>query len=646
MRLARKRTYAARLCYECVGAEFSGEELKRVKSVSADGVARRALELLTQPDTERALADLLTEVGEDADARASVELALSVSHSLRERERRQRELSGLYETAGDLSSLRDLEQVLQAIVARARSLLGTDMAYLMLIDKQAGEAYVRVTDGVQTDAFKSARLGIGDGLGGLVAQTRRPYATADYRNDMRFRHTVDHITGAEGLVAVQGVPLLLRGDIIGVLFAANRRERPFDDAEVALLISLANHAAIAIETASLFGDVRAHSEMVERAASVHERLTALVAEGGHLPDVAAVIAEEFDRQLIVADPNLRVLATAGAAGGAQVVDGEQAQACRAAMDERATVSTQAGYATPVVAGSQILAALLLCGRTDLAHADVRTLERAALVSAILLLTERSIAEAEHRVRGELLDDLFAEPQPDAAGLRRRARLLGADLDRPHVVVVAHPQLAEDRRAVSSAVTAWAREMGGLCGEHGRSVVALIPSGDPATVVRGGAERARKRAAGPVTVGGGGPGSSPAAMHQAYRDARQCVDVLTALGQAGGVACPADLGAFALLFGPAGRARVDSFVRDVLGPVLDHDARRGTELLRTIEAYYACDANLARTATMLYIHINTLYQRMERITALLGEGWRGGQAALQLHLAVNLHRITTSAAHGA
>jgi len=44
------------------------------------------------------------------------------------------ELSALFDTAGDLSSMRDLEMVLQAIARRARHLLGTDVAYLMLLD--------------------------------------------------------------------------------------------------------------------------------------------------------------------------------------------------------------------------------------------------------------------------------------------------------------------------------------------------------------------------------------------------------------------------------------------------------------------------------------------------------------------------------
>lgn len=612
-----------------------------VGTVSADDVARRALRLLARPDAVSALTDLLVEAGEDPAARASVELALSLGRGLEERERRQRELTALYETAGDLSSLRDLEQVLRAIVSRARGLLGTDMAYLMLIDEQRDEAYMRMTDGVRTEAFKSARLKLGAGLGGLVAQTRIPYATADYFRDMRFQHTVDDIVNAEGVVAVQGVPLLLRGDIIGVLFAANRRERPFDDAEVTLLISLANHAAIAIETASLFADQRAHGELVERAARVHERLTALVAGGGRLPDVAAVVAQVLDGTLTVADPGLRVLA--GNDDSGQLVTGARAAACRAAMQKRATVITPAGYATPVIAGSQILAVLLLTGRDDLTDSDLHTLERGALVSAIVLLTERSIAEAEHRVRGELLDDLFAEPQPDPEVLRRRARLLGVDLDLPHVAVVARAERPGDRQAVTTVMTGWARQAAGLSGEHGRSAVALIPSDDPVPVVREVAGLLRRRADGPVTVGGGGPGVAPDGSRDAYRDARQCVDVLCALDRAGDAACRADLGAFALLFGPAGRAQVDSFVRSTLGPVLDYDAQRGSELLRTIEAYFACDANLSRTAAGLYIHINTLYQRMERITALLGEDWRSGEVALQLHLAVKLHRITRYAA---
>lgn len=601
-------------------------------------VAFRALRLLAGPAyaSSELLADLAAQAGDDPCAREAVRLARTVSGRLAERERRERELTALYATAGDLSSLRGLEQVLQAIVTRARGLLGTEAAYLMLIDERRGDTYVRVTDGISTDAFKAARLAFGAGLGGLVAQNRKPYATPDYPNDGRFLHTVDAVVNAEGLVAVLGVPLLLREKVIGVLFAANRRERPFADEEIALLISLATHAAIAIETASLFDDVRVHSELLERAAALHERLTAVAARGGRLPELAAVVAEVLGAGVAVVEPGLRVLATARMPEPEEL-SAEVASACHAAMEGRATAVASEVCATPVIAGSRIMAVLAV-SRGSLTDADLRTLERAALVAAILLLTDRQVAEAEQRVRGDLLADLFADVQPDPDGLRRRARLLGADLDRQHTVVVARPERAEDRQAVVSAMSGFAAQSGGLCGEHGRAAVALIPGTEAAAVACRAGDLVRRAVPAAVTVGLAGPADGPARMRDAYRDAHQCVAVLCALDRGGEVATPADLGVFGLLLGPAGADRAAEFVRRTLGPLLDYDRRRGSDLLGTIEAYFAADGIHARAAAALFIHNNTLYQRIGRINELLGDGWRSGQAALQVQMAVTLHRI--------
>src|SRR5690606_12196625 len=125
--------------------------------------------------------------------------------------RRERELTALFDTARDLAALRDLDATLNAIVRRARALLGTDVAYMTLLDPQRGDTYMRVTDGAISPRFRRVRLSLGDGLGGLVAQTCQPYATADYFADTRFAHTrdIDEAVGEEGLVAILGVPLVL-----------------------------------------------------------------------------------------------------------------------------------------------------------------------------------------------------------------------------------------------------------------------------------------------------------------------------------------------------------------------------------------------------------------------------------------------------
>src|SRR4051812_40032789 len=186
-------------------------------------------------------------------------VALRVRALLERRRRREEELSGLFDTASDLAGLRDVDAVLAAIVHRARTLLGADVAYMTLNDEQHGDTYMRVTDGSISARFQALRLPMGAGLGGLVAQSGSPYVTADYAADERFRHTgeIDAGVGEEGLVAILGVPLRLGTHVVGVLFAANRTARPFVREEMALLASFAAHAAIAIDTARLLTEARA-----------------------------------------------------------------------------------------------------------------------------------------------------------------------------------------------------------------------------------------------------------------------------------------------------------------------------------------------------------------------------------------------------
>src|SRR3712207_47489 len=105
-----------------------------------------------------------------------------------------------------------------------------------------------------------------------------------------------------------------------------------------------------------------------------------------------------------------------------------------------TVRDGSWWTAAVTAGPDLLAGLVLHRDEELSEADQRILERAALVTALLLLIRRPASEAEGRVRGGLLEELLGPALRDPGGLRERARRLGADLDRPHAVVVA---LAEE-----------------------------------------------------------------------------------------------------------------------------------------------------------------------------------------------------------
>ncbi len=103
-----------------------------------------------------------------------------------------------------------------------------------------------------------------------------------------------------------------------------------------------------------------------------------------------------------------------------------------------------------------------------------------------------------------------------------------------------------------------------------------------------------------------------------------------------MATTADLGFSGLLLGQD--RDVPGFVQRSLGPLLDYDRRRGTLLVETLRAYFACGGNLSRAKDRLHIHVNTVTQRLERIGQLIGADWQQPERALELQLALHLHGL--------
>ncbi|MDI1465893.1 helix-turn-helix domain-containing protein [Catellatospora sp. KI3] len=584
-------------------------------------------------------------------------LALRVRGLLERRRQREMELTGLYETAGDLAGLRDLDAVLRAIVHRARRLLNTDIAYMTLNDDERGDTYMRVTDGSVSAKFQVLRLPMGTGLGGLVAQTGTPYATANYMTDMRFQHKGDIDSGVseEGLVAILGVPLRLGSRVIGVLYTANRSARPFAREEVALMVSLGAHASVAIDTARLITEtraaleelsaanavIRAHSASVERAAAAHDRMTGLVLRGGGVEDVVAAVTEVLGGDLVVLDPDGRPVAAVGGLG--ELEPARVAEALSASRLEGRAVRRDGLWVAAVVAGADDLGALVLRPERELVDADQQILERAALVTALLTLFRRASSEAEGRVRGELLDDLLAEPVRDPAALRERARRLGVDLDAPHVLVAVRADTGPGQprgRALSWAGT-YASARTGLAAVRDGWVVLLLPGAEPGPAAQAVVRELTRVLGRPVTAGGGGPAGGSGTIGAAYAEAVRCASALISLGRTGEGAGSAELGFVGLLLGAVSDrdgGDVQQFVRHTIGAIVDYDTRRGTTLLATLEAYFGSGGSLARAAERLHVHVNTVTQRLERVGNLLGADWQTPARSLEIQLALRLHRL--------
>ena len=568
--------------------------------------------------------------------RRQYDLALRIRELLAHRQSREAELRALYETASDLTAIRDVDEILTAIVRRARQLLNADMTYLSLNDETEGASYMKVTDGALTPEFRSLRLPLGTGLLGLVAQSGAPYFTEDYQADERFVHRgyIDEAVAGERIRAILGVPLVLDGRVIGALLAVHRSVRPFPPSEVTLLTSFAAHAAVALENARLFADLDAahrtmteHTAAVESAAVAHDRLTDLLIDGGELSEVAATLAEILGGDLAIHAPDGALLAGRDVARGWESV-------VPASLASGRSLRAGAAYVATALAGPEHVATLVLHTARSLPQPERRTLERGALVTALVILFARTVAETEDRLGGELLSDLLDARAEAVPTVRERARRRQVSLDGPLVLAVAAVE-GLPRFSAARVLARLAGDHRGLAGDHLGRLVLLVPGEDPRSV--GEALAAAVAAAGgSATVGV--CRADPEGLADGYAEARRCLDTLLTLGRAGEVSDPAGLGLARLLLGENGPDQLAAYVETTLGPVLAYDAERGTSLRDTLDTWFATGGRVKDTAAGLHVHPNTVSQRLDRIAELLGPGWREPGRSLDLQLALRVHRL--------
>ncbi|MQA79736.1 MAG: GAF domain-containing protein [Streptosporangiales bacterium] len=621
--------------------------------------ARAILRLLAREAPADELARLRESALSAADGESEAKLidemvAVSgpVLSALERRRRREQESLALLETAMDLASVRDLDELLHTIVSRAKSMLRVDVAYLDLIDENSDDRYYhRITIGSVSTRFQGTQMPLGDGLGGLVGQTRTPVSTSDYFAEEHFRHTpaLDDAVRDEGIVSLLGVPLLIGDVVTGVLYVAERSARVFTAGEVAFASSLGAHAAVAYENARLFDQMQSalaelnrantiiyeNSQSVALAAETHVKLTNLILRGGDLSDLAATLSASLrDVPLLIVDGRGDLLASSNSPHAGTVPEAVVGALERQDGSGRA-YRHDGLYVAMAPPASDRAGGIVLESTEELSETDVLILERGAMVLALLLMIRQVVAETENRIHRDLVDDLISSGGQNATTLRERALVVGVDTDERHSVVVID---SDTDRDISHEVARWAKARNGLVGKHGGRFVFLLPDPDPGNAARATSAEVGSATGRKVTAGGAGPAVGPVEIGTAYSQALRCLEVLGRLGVVGEGASVSDLGVAGLLM--ASEPDSAQFVRSVLGPVIDVDDRRGTELLSTLDAYLESNRNLSRAARLASLHVNTFRQRLDRITQLLGEGWQDRPRMLEIEVALQLRRLTS------
>src|SRR5580765_2279487 len=186
----------------------------------------------------------------------------------------------------------ELDALLPTLLLRTREVLGVDTCAVLLLDEETDELVARAAVGIEEEVERGVRIPVGGGFAGRVTADRRPVIL----DDVDHADVLNPILREKGIKSMLGVPLLVRGEAIGVLHVGTLVPRRFSRPDTELLQLVAERVALAIERAQLHENVLrldelranfvaiASHELRTPASSVYGALATLVELGERLPD--------------------------------------------------------------------------------------------------------------------------------------------------------------------------------------------------------------------------------------------------------------------------------------------------------------------------------------------------------------------------
>lgn len=478
-------------------------------------------------------------------------------------------------------------------------------------------------------------MDLDEGLVGWVARSRRSAVIEeDALKDPRVKYFPE--LDEEHYQSLVSVPMFDRnGDVMGVISLHAEAPHEFARDDLEFLEHTASMIAGAVENARLYEQSTARVDLLTELSRLSRRISA----ASELDDVLAVVGRGT-RELLSA--SICELFLADGEGGLDLAAADPphtqrgpldaSQLSRAMVDQRSTDADHLARAVwgaapdgtaffePLTVGDEQLGWLAVVIQSPPPGAGIIL----AAIAAHAAVAIRQLDLVERLLEKNLVSEFFlalSRRDGDHVRVRALAARLEVDLEAPHVVVAlsqsqltAHPSHAasawsEVAAKVESSVAL--RLPGAWFDRTERAVRLLVPAPDGAAHVEtdieemvGGAKTLT------LSVGISDSCADVAGFPAAFEEAAAAAEIGGLLRGGPGITTFRDLGAYRyLLSSPdlgrdAGRQRLDRLV--------DYDERRGTTLLGTLERYLDERGNVVGTARALYIHPNTLRQRLERI----------------------------------
>jgi GAF domain-containing protein len=565
----------------------------------------------------------------------------------------------LYGVIKLVSSSLELLPMLQGVVDLATEATGCHACFIYLLED--ARLTIRAASPVFGEAVGNVQFSVQEGLTGWVARHRTPEFIRDQAmKDPRMKYVP--LLDEERFQSMVAVPILSRaGETIGVIVLHTQAPHEFGDDTLKLLVHIASLVSGAIENAQLYDQERKRvdaltglselAQQVSAASGVAELGTIVVRGMGQLlgADVCQLFRLEPDGEglvLLASIPEQLPSPAKMSASGLMLAALEGRDGRPGTPVLWPSVQIADLLVTPLAADGERVGLLCAASCTDRGFGG----EDAEIARAVAHLASVAIKRAElieGLTNANIIKDLFEALAAGATTFAAaKAAEVRCELTSPYLMICAEPAGAREQSSVQWRTAAEALGRG-LAELAPRSAIEAGPGPVRALLAFGPSRRQTVEALlrecrelGQRTgaaIGVSEARESPAEAAGAYREARDAATIARALLGDGGAIAYSQVGAYRYLVQIDAEDAPRDRMRVAVDLLIAYDRKRRTALLDTLERYLSERRSVIESARTLYIHPNTLRQRLGRIEELTGLKLDEDDL-LSLELAIKLARL--------
>jgi len=177
-----------------------------------------------------------------------------------------------------------LEDILKLIVTLTANVIKAKVCNVWLIDEKKQEFNIKATQSMHQEYLNKKTIKLNEGIVGLVAKEKKPKIIFDVLKEEQYKEK--KLARKEGLVSMASIPMMVKDKVIGVLNVYTNRPYEFTKAEVTLLSTIANQAAVAIEKTELIIKTKIIQEELDTRKKI-ERAKGILMEENNINEIEA-----------------------------------------------------------------------------------------------------------------------------------------------------------------------------------------------------------------------------------------------------------------------------------------------------------------------------------------------------------------------